>query len=564
VSGPAVTLPAPGDAEPAVRAGAVRQYLADHRTRRRPSLFAVYTVLLCAAIFGVLAERTLQAVVGGGLEQRSVVEFGPAALALLLLSAVRFGVWQGPVSFRVPDVILVLLAPLSISALVRTRLDHALVVAVLTGASLGAAVALLATGGVSALGGARAVAVVVGVAALGALAVAASWLVEVSPRVTRGVARAGPLLVAGALAPLVAAAGHVGAVIVAWSGPWGWVTQPFTRQGGWPVATALLLALAAAAVVAARRRVDDARAIVFLERAEVRTGMATAAFVLDYRGVALHRRGAGRAGAGDATGGGVAGGAGARGGVAGWTDRIRGRAARLLSVPRPRSPRLAIPWRDTLTGLREPARAGAAALVTAGCITEAVTHPGRGLPAAVCAVGLYASAALVCEPLRDEVDHPDRGVVLLSRRFGSLLLSHCVVPFVVLFVSGAVTIAVLWGVGTVGPLTLLAIPTLLVAGAWLAVLGAALATRRGGRIDGDAMGRMAIVDPSSPAFGAAVIVVLAPWLLVTGLILTLAVALLGRAVVHHDNVIAAGTDVTALTVIAALVLLRMARRSRQL
>ena len=63
--------------------------------------------------------------------------------------------------------------------------------------------------------------------------------------------------------------------------------------------------------------------------------------------------------------------------------------------------------------------------------------------------------------------------------------------------------------------------------------------------------------------GAAVIVVLAPWLLVCGLILTLAVALLGRAVVHHDNVIAAGTDVTALTVIAALVLLRMAWRSPQ-
>jgi hypothetical protein len=349
--------------------------------------------------------------------------------------------------------------------------------------------------------------------------------------------------VAGALAPLVAAAGHVGAAIAAWSGPWGWVTQPFTARAGWPGAVALLLALTVAAVVAARRRVDGAGAYVFLQRAEVRTGMATAAFVLDYRGVAQHRRGA-------RTPGGGAGG-------------VRGRLARLLAIPRPRSARLAIPWRDAVTGVREPARAGAAALVVAACITEAVTHPGRGLPAAVCAVGFYASAALVCEPLRDEVDHPDRGVVLLSRRFGSLLLAHCMVPAAVLWVSGAVTITVLWAVGVVGSLALLLIPGLLLAATWLAVLGAALATRRGGRIDGDTMGRMAIVDPSSPAFGAAVIVVLAPWLLVTGLILTLAVALLGRAVVHHDKLLAAGIDVTALTAIAALVLLRMAWQSRQ-
>jgi hypothetical protein len=509
-------------------------------------LFTVYVVVLCAAVFGVLGESVLNAIVGGGLAERSVVQFGPAALALLLLSAARFGVWQGPVSFRVPDVMIVLLAPLSIASLVRTRLDHALAVAVATGACLGASVALLAAGGVSALGPARAVAVAVGVAALFALGVALSWLVECSAGLARSVASAGPLLVVGALAPLVAAAGRVGAAVAAWSGPWGWVTQPFTGRTGWPAATALLLLLAAAAVVAARRRVRDARAVVFLERAEVRTGMATAGFVLDYRGVAQHRRGAGRGAAGS-------------GGVGG----VRGRASRRLRIPRPRSPRLAIPWRDALTGLRAPARSGAAALVTAACIVEAVTHPGRGLPAAVCAVGFYAAAALVSEPLRDEVDHPDRGAVLLSRRFGSLLLSHCVVPFAVLFISGAVTTIVLWGVGTVQPLVLLTIPTLLPAAAWLAVLGAALATRRGGRIDGDAMGRMAIVDPSSPAFGAAVIVVLAPWLLVTGLILTLAVALLGRAVVHHDKLIAAGTDLTALTVIAALVLLRMASRSRR-
>jgi hypothetical protein len=543
VTGSVVSEPPVGMGDAALaRAGEVRRYLAAHRTRQRPSLFAIYTVVLCAAVFGVLGESVLKSVVGGGLAERSVVQFGPAALALLLLSALRFGVWQGPVSFRVPDVILVLLAPLSIAALVRSRLDHALAVAAATGATIGVAVALLAAGGVSALGAPRTIAVVLSVAGLGVLGIAASWLVEVSPGAARAINRAGPLLVAGALAPLVGAAGRAGAAVAAWSGPWGWATQPFTGRAGWPAATALLLVSALAAVVAARRRVDDARALVFLERAQVRTGMATAAFVLDYRGVAQHRRGAG---------------------AAAEVGRVRAVLARVLVVPRPRSARLAIPWRDAVSGVRAPARAGGAALVMAASITEAVTHPGRGLPAAVCAVGFYVAAALVCEPLRDEVDHPDRGVVLLSRRFGALLLAHCLVPFGIVWVSGTVTVAVLWAAGVVGPLALLSIPTLLVAAGWLAVLGAALATRRGGRIDGDAMGRMAIVDPSSPAFGAAVIVVLAPWLLVCGGVLTLAVALLGRAVVHGDKVIAAGVDVTSLTAIAALVLLRMASRSRR-
>jgi hypothetical protein len=528
-----------------VRAEAVRRYLAEHRRRRRPSLFVVYVVVLTAAIFGALGESVLAAIVGGGLAPHSVQQFGPAALALLLLAAVRFGVWQGPVSFRVPDVVLVLLAPLSVASLVRTRLDHALAVAAAAGAAVGAAAALLAAGGVSALGAGRAVALAAGLAATAALAISLSWLVEASPQLTRTVARTAPLLAAAALAPLAATAGHVGAAVAAWSGPWGGALAPFTGRAGWPAATALLLATAVAAVVTARRRVGAVGALVFLERAEVRSGMATAAFVLDYRGVALHRRGAG-----------------GRGGPSGAVGGPRS-ARRPLTVPRPRSARLAIPWRDALTAIRAPARAGAAALVTAAAITEAATHPGRGLPAAVCAVGLYVAAALLCEPLRDEVDRPDRGAVLLSRRFASLLLGHCVVPMAVLAASGAVTLGVLVAAGVAGPLALLMIPTLLPAASAVAVLGAALATRRGGRIDGDVMGRLSIVDPSSPAFGAALVIVLAPWLIVSGLILTGAVALLGRAVTHHGRLVAAGGDVTIFAAVAALVLVRIAWRSRR-
>jgi hypothetical protein len=560
---PAAAGGLPGAAPGVIRAEAVRRYLAGHRRRRRPSLFAFYTVVLCGAVFGVLGEGVLEAVVGGGLGQREVAQYGPAALALLMLAAVRFGVWQGPVSFRVPDVVLVLLAPLSITSLVRTRLDHALILAAATGAAVGAAVALLASGGVASLGAGRAVAVVVGVTAIGALAVALSWLVEVSADLTRTVARAGPLLVIGALAPLVAAAGREGAAVVAWSGPWGWATQPFTGRPGWPAATALLLAMALTAVSAARRRTRGATPVAFLGRAEIRTGMATAAFVLDYRGVAQHRRGVGGSGAGGWGAGGRA------GHFSDGSSEKRPPAPRgfrhlmpaPLTIPRPRSARLAIPWRDALTAVRAPTRFGTAALVMAACVTEAARHPGRGLPAGLAAVGLYAAAALVCEPLRDDVDRPDRGAVLLSRSFASLLLGHCVVPVVILVASGAVTIAVLFLTGVVGPLALLMIPTLLPAATAVAVLSAALATRRGGRIDGDVMGRLSIVDPSSPAFGAVAIVVLAPWLLVSGAVLGVTIALLGRAVTHHDQVVAAGIDVTSVVVIAALVLLRIAWRS---
>jgi hypothetical protein len=56
-------------------------------------------------------------------------------------------------------------------------------------------------------------------------------------------------------------------------------------------------------------------------------------------------------------------------------------------------------------------------------------------------------------------------------------------------------------------------------------------------------------------------VVLAPWLLVSGVVLGVMFALLGRAVTHHDQVVEAGIDVTSVAAIAALVLLRIAWRS---
>jgi hypothetical protein len=515
------------------RSLAARDYLQQRRRRRRPSLFGVYLVIIAAFVFGLLGEHVLAAIVGGGLGAHAVGVFGPALLAFAFVGALRYGLWQGPVSFRVADVCLLLLAPLSIGSLVRPKLGHALTAATVAAAALGAAVALLSAGGVAVLGAPRALATVVGLGACGALAVAVSWLVEASSALARRVSRAGPWLIIAAAALFVAAAGRVAATVVMWSGPWGWATAPLLRRAGWPAATGLLVVVAFIAVAAARRRTAGPGAVTFLERARVRSGITTAAFVLDYRGVALVRR--------------AAAGAGRRPAATTW-------------IPRPRAPAGAIPWRDALATVRDPSRSGWAALVAAAAVAETVTHPGRGLPAVGAALGLYGAAALLCEPLRAEVDHPDRGAVLLSRPFARLLIGHCAVPALVLGVVTAVTLGVLVGIGVAGPATLALAPTLLLAGVAVAVLCAALATRRGGRIGPELLGQILSIDPSSPMVLLAV-VWLAPWLLVAAATLTVAIALVGAAAAGHHPALNTTVTATSLLAIVAFVLLRIAVRS---
>jgi hypothetical protein len=515
------------------RSLAAREYLQERRRRRRPSLFGIYIVIVAAVVFGVLGEHVLASIVGGGLGGHTVTVFGPALLAFAFVGAVRYGLWQGPVSFRVADVCLLLLAPLSIGSLVRPKLGHALTAATLAAAGLGAAIALLSAGGVAALGAPRSVATVVGLGACGALAVAVSWLVEASSTLAHRVARVGPWLIVGAAALFVAAAGRVAATVVMWSGPWGWAMAPLERRAGWPAATGLLVLVALTAVALARRRIEGPRAVTFLERARVRSGITTAAFVLDYRGVALVRR--------------AAAGAGRRPAAGSW-------------IPRPHAPAAAIPWRDVLALVRDRSRAGWAALVAAAAVAETVTHPGRGLPAAVAALGLYGAAALLCEPLRAEVDHPDRGAVLLSRTFAQLLIGHCATPALVLGAVAVGTLGALVGIGVAGPATLALAPTLLVACIAVAVLCAALATRRGGKIGPELLGQILSLDPSSPMVLLAV-VWLAPWLLVAVTALTVAMALVGAAAAGHHPVLNITVTATSLLAIVAFVLLRIAARS---
>jgi hypothetical protein len=485
-------------------------------------------------IAGALLEPVLATVVGGGASATTSATVGPAALAVILVGAARFGVWQGPVGFSVADVCLVLLAPVDRAALVRPKLGHALAVAALAGGLLGLAAVLLSAGGLGAVGAARTVATVAAIAGFGALAAAVGWLVQSTPALARGVSAGGSLLVVAAGLPLLGVLGATARTFVGWSGPWGWAIAPWEGLGGWPVATGLVVVTALVAVGVARRRTAEARVEEFLGRAQVRAGMASAAFTLDYRGAALARRG----------------------GV-GPTQRSRGVGARMArALRRPRWGRAALVWRDARSLVRAPSRAGWAALVAAAGIVETVTHPGRGLPAGVAAIALYGAAALLCEPLRSEVDQPDRGRVLLSWPFPRVLLGHCVVPAVVLLVTGLAALGGLVLAGSLAPAGLVLAPTLVAAGIGVAVLCASLATRRGGRIGPELLARLLALDPSSPMVLLGV-VWLAPWLLVCTIVLTLVAALAGHASGAPGTV----ESMTVLAGIVGVVLFGVARRS---
>jgi hypothetical protein len=513
-------------------AQASRAYLREHRRRRRPSLYAIYLTALLLVFAGVLGHHVLATVVGGGLDRATVTGAGPAVLALMLVSCIRVGVWQGPVSFSVADVCLVLLAPVSAVSLVRPKLDHAMAGGAAAGAILAAAAVLLSAGGLSAVGAPRAIATVVSLTAFGALLVAAGWLVESSRRLGRGVVRAGPLPALLAAALLVSVAGAGGRAVAVWSGPWGWALAALADRPGWPAATGLALVGAVLTCAVARRRAATVRAEAFLDRAYTRSGLAAATFTLDYRGAALVQRRAAAA----------------------------GRVARHRRVPRPRSPRAAIAWRDTLALVASPVRALTGAALAAAAVVEAATHPGRGLPAVLAALCLYGGAALLSEPLRVDVDQPDRSWLLLSRTFAEVLLDHTALPIAVMSVAAALAVAVLVVAGVAGPAALVLIASLVVPAVAVAVLCASLATRRGGRIGPELLARILSLDPSSPLVLIAVLW-LAPWLLLCAAALGLAFALLGHAAAGGRPVAGIGLSVSVLAFAVAWALRQQARRS---
>jgi hypothetical protein len=503
-----------------------------HRRRARPSPYSLYIVVLVCALLGALGHGLIATLLAGGIYPHGLLVFGPAALALGALAAVRFGTWQGPVSFSAADVALLLTAPIATAELVRPKLDHGLLTGACAGALVGALLVLLVAGGPAALGLTRSLSAVVGLAGAGAAATASSWLVQSCGRSRRWVARGSPIAVAFAGA-LVAVAAGAQAAIGAWAGPWGWALAPVAGTAMWPLATALLLACSAALVLWARARAGSASIETFLVRAGTRSALTASAFTLDYRGAALAYRAA----------------------------RPAGPRARDLGIPLPAWPRAAVAWRD-LTGLvREPARVGWAGLVGAGTTLLALSHPGSVAIAGVVAAGAYVAAALLCEPLRVDVDDPDRSAVLLSWPFPRVLLAHCLVPVALLSAVATGTIAAAFMTGMVGIGALALIPTLVAPLAAVAVLAAALASRRGGRIDQDLLTRLLVTDPSNPASAAIAVLALAPWLILTLGTVGAPVAILGHAVAAHRPIAGAGVAAAAIAVATVVALSRLARQT---
>jgi hypothetical protein len=472
-------------------------FLRSRRRRVRPTAFQLYTVVIVGAIAGALGHGLIGTLLGGGLSRNGLALFGPATLLLVLLAAARFGSWQGPVSFSAADVSLLLTAPIASEELVRPKLDHALLAGAAIGAAIGAGVILVIAGGPAGLGFTRAIAGVAGFCALSLLATAVSWLVQSSRSVTQLLRHASPV-VAGVALGVVLLEATVGHSVGIWSGPWGWALAPVVGQAAWPLATSVLALTAVSAALYARRRAGAASVESFLNRAGTRSALTAGVYTLDYRGAALTYRAA-------------------QPQTGGRQMAIRGRGQ--LVVPRPRRASLAILWRDTVAMTRNPSRFAWAAALAAGATLEALTHPGRLLPAALAAAGIYFAASLLIEPLRVDVDYPDRSAVLLAWDFERLLRAHLVLPLITLVGTIAATIVVAVATGLAGPTLLLLLPTLLCPLVGGAVFASARAARGGGRVDQGLLGRLMTTDPGNPGSIVIFALLLAPWLIATVAIL---------------------------------------------
>jgi outer membrane lipoprotein SlyB len=513
------------------RARATRAFARSHRRPVRPSAYQVYVTLVCGAILGVFVRGAIASLIAGGIGIHGLLVLGPALLLLVVLAAARFGLWQGPVSFSAADLGLVLMAPIASADLVRPKLEHSLVIGALVGAAVGGVALLVIAGGPAGLGLARSVGAVVGMASLSTLCVAVSWLVESSRRSVGSVRRGSPVVVLVA-AGLVAAGEMVSSSIGMWSGPWGWAIAPLAGGAGWPLALGLAAAGSAAMAAWALRRAGAASIEMFAMRAGTRSALSASMWTLSYRGAALSYRAAQPTGVG-------------------LPIRLRP----------PTRPRRAVFWRDAIGLVRGPSRVGWAALLGAGATVEALTHPGAILPAGLAAAGLYFAASLLCEPLRVDVDYPDRSAILLSWTFTRVLLAHCFVPALVLAAITALTVVASVTLGVAGAGALALIPTLLVSVVATAVLASALAARRGGRVSEELLIRMLGADPSSPVSATLIFLWLAPWLIATLVTVGGAVTIVGHAVAHHRSVIGAGVIAFGITAAVAGALLATARRT---
>jgi hypothetical protein len=441
----------------------------------------VYYVGIALGIGGPFVYGTASTALADVATPRAVTIWGPSVALLGLLAVVRWGAIQGPVVFSLADVAHLLGAPLRRAELVLGRLLRGL----LAGAGVAAVLAGIVLVGIAGhhrgIAVPRAVGFIAGVALLGLLGMGGASVVQGSRRWDQGTRRAAWLVVAVAVGLVVLGrSGATGRQVVLWSGPWGWVVRPVVGTSGtWPVALVLLLAVTGGAVALALARRGRCSTERHMLRAEARGGAVAALYSMNARYV---RRSLTSVSSGPAA-----------------VPRAR--------VSLPRSPRLAVAWRDAVAALAVPQRLAEALVLAAGGTLLCLLNSEHPVAVGGGALAIYAAAARLLEPLRAETDKPGRARVLLRAPMGRVLVAHALVPAAVVLVGA---LAAVGGCAVAGALPRPDVTALL---AVLAVpsitLCAALSSRRGGRLPASVMA--AAFGDTTGMSGALVVAWIVAW-----------------------------------------------------
>src|SRR4051794_7300990 len=431
-----------------------------HVVQEPPSLFKrlepAYYVFITLAIGGPFVYGTASAALSEVATPRAVGTWGPSLALAASLAVMRWGAVQGPVVFSEADITQLLGAPLRRAELVLGRLIRGLLIWTGAAAVVGGLVVVGVAGHHRGVDAVRAAGFVVAIALLGLLGVVGAALVTGSERVDRAPRRAvWPAVAVAACLVLLADSSPAGRHIALWSGPWGWAVQPLAgTAAAWPVAVVLLAVLTATITALAVRRRGATPTERHLLRAEARGGAVAAMYSMNARYV--------RRSLTAVSGGPVA----ARG-----ANRLKP----------PRSPRLAIVWRDAIAALAVPQRLGGALVLAGGGTAVCLVNGAHPVAVGVGALMIYAGASRLLEPLRAETDQPGRVRVLLRAPIGKVLVQHALVPLAVVVIGALLAVAGCAAAGALPDhggaavlLAVLATPTI--------TLCAALSSRRGGRL----------------------------------------------------------------------------------
>ncbi|MGY1438987.1 DUF6297 family protein [Streptomyces reniochalinae] len=404
-----------------------------HRGQRNRDLaVTAYAVLLLGVGYGsTLGYRFAQRLGHLAADDHTCEAIRRALPAVLILLAcglavlaARDALWRGPVLVSRPDLSWPLAQPVRRERMLRPafRLTASLMTLGGVLCAVGGAVLLRLTGSAP-LGPALALSLPAGVC-LPLLAAALALHVERRARWARRVRKLTPY----AVLLLVALAGQAAWAASAdrpadgqravlrvleaaelWSGPWGWAAQPVLHATGghapgWPVATALLVAVTAAAVSHAHRSAGTIPTRRLRARAATAATVASVLWSVELRAAKLAVAEA-------------------------LADGASGTRRRL---PAPRSRRLVVVWRDAVALLRAPGRlVGAALWIAAGAGTASVAVASEGAArlvvlAVALALGWFGVGRLA-ETARLEADDLRRSS-WSPFRFRGLMFQHALVP----------------------------------------------------------------------------------------------------------------------------------------